>query len=929
VAWGSDRPRYLDLVGRTYADRRGEGQTTSVSAEGLLGLVLGSPSVPQHSVGILSEDTRGTPLMEKPDVIYSIFVSSTSEDLTSYRARARDVILVHNLRLLGMEYFPAEAGGTKDALGRYIDAADAVVLIVGARYGSLADDRRSFVEWEFEQALKRSIPVVCLILSEDQRNKVEGVSPEERAKQESFIQRLKAHLKVAEFDSHNFDRVLGGALNLLPRQLGKSAGLIPMTNYEFAVESAWHHRSKLEAHETFLRLLSVIGMMYKHSEYRWGNDHSMKKKGELDRAVFDNFLDLLYQDIVDQPVTTQILGNVIRRLIERLHGFSGPAGFVPESLGELEASIDELFSRTLSTLKATSIYSSHETLLTHQSHWEDGGLGPFLRRKNRQFLTGEYSGRVLWVYACDSLANSAAESWFRETVIEQVRQGALVKVVEIDFDDLASYEDFGIYEHQAGGQDSGTYLLLAHTGRNAQGRHPSTAVIADRATVTEYSRKFDTLWRRSVEPLEILTSSVLEQADVQQLATHGEGKIENLFGRRIVLRRMQRLDTRERLLPTSTKAVRKYEPVYAKAISDHLRTHFPGTDHILYIGDTHKNDGTAIRNLQALGWNVSGFICEPKLGLARIWFNGILYTNQWTDLVGLAEKVQSKIGQHTMAIFEIDQTLWGPKGVHDAPLSNTRTRAMSRLIDEYIAGTNGEVANRAKARLELLYREISEVKYINSLTLDNEDYKAAICVFLALNIVFDQPRLDRSGREGGAAFFEELGRLEAEDFLERMKEVYLPPFLNSERDGEANITHFIMETLSTAQTYQYSLYGEMNGILVAKVIDHIRDIFREIVGTSPIQFSAFRAKELEEALTSTGSDSEFDQRLVLNKPAWDFAMWLKERGVPLLGLSDRPDESTVSATGQSLLDVAMTIYGKEIASFLPNAGTSTEIAAAE
>ena len=85
---------------------------------------------------------------------------------------------------------------------------------------------------------------------------------------------------------------------------------------------------------------------------------------------------------------------------------------------------------------------------------------------------------------------------------------------------------------------------------------------------------------------------------------------------------------------------------------------------------------------------------------------------------------------------------------------------------------------------------------------------------------------------------------------------------------------------------------------------------------APIQYSAFRARELEEALSCVGFDRNFDEQLVLNKPVWDFATWLKLRGTILLALSDRPDESTVAVNGESLLDASMMIYGKDISDLL-------------
>ena len=850
--------------------------------------------------------------MIQPEPIYSIFVSSTSEDLASYRARARDVILTYNLRPLGMEYFPAESGGTTDALHRYLDAADGVVLIAGARYGSLVD-QRSYVEWEFEQALARRIPVVCLVMADEERMQNRSVTEEEREKQENFIQRLRKHSKVAQFNKGNFDLTLSAALSLFPMQFRSGAGLIRVADYNDSLELASSQLRDLRTQRMLLRLLSGIGLIYEHGRYLTEGD-SNPMKAENDRVVLDRLLDLLYQDLANRQVTTRIIERLVRHLIEQLHGFSGSSGFIPESLAQLEVGIDELFGETLSTLKATSIHSNHDALATYKGYWQDSELGPFFKHKNEQFLAHGGDRRMLRVYACDSVASSVGEAWFAGTIMQQVKQGAAVKVVQIDVDKVVTYEDFGIYEHGSAQNPAGTYLLLAPRERNMRPPGLTTSIIADHGVVAAYSRKFETLWGQSAEPLEIMRSTRSDEADRRPLTSHGSGSIRHLFDRRVVLRRMERLDTMEELLPPSTGFVRKYQFPYAKAISSHLKMNFPNVRHLLYVGDTHMNDGTLIRNLQTLGWDMTGFVCEPKLGITGLWFNNILYTSRWTDLVGFAEKVSAKVGPNMLAFFDIDQTLWAPKGVHEGPLSSSRIRAMSSLIDRYVVNTGGDVAILAKARIAVLYREISEVKYLD-LTLDNEDFKAAICIFLALNLVFNQRRLEIGSHEAGAAFFEELGRLDEKEFLKLMR-TYVYSFARPAADGEANITRFIMETVSAAQTYQYALYAKNNEIRVAKIVEDLQGIFRETVGNAPIQYATFRAQELKEVLSSVGGGGNFDEELVLSKPAWDVATWLKRRGVSLFALSDRPDESTVSPAGESLLDANMTIYGKDISGLL-------------
>jgi hypothetical protein len=847
----------------------------------------------------------------RSEIIYSVFVSSTTGDLMPYRIRARDLILTYNLRLLEMEYFPAESRNVADALHRYLDDADAVVLIAGAHYGSLLGDT-SYVEWEFNEATGRGIPVICLIMAAGERAQSAVISAEDRERQERFIRRLMQHSKIAEFTRSNFDAVLAGALRLLPRQLDKGAGMVRVSAYNELQMSMASRVQELQRYKEFLRFLTGAALVQSHI-LRTAEPDKETMVADTQRVMLDRLLNLIYADLANRPVTTDMIESLIRRLIDRLHSFTTPAGFVPDSFGELEACIHELFGHTLTTLKATSIHSNHEALYAYKGYWHDSELGPYFKHKNDELL-GKEQKRLLRIFACDSVAASVAEAWFTETVVGQVSQGAVVKVVEIDKRKVAEYEDFGLYEHDTNGAEAGTYLLLAPRHQNLHHSLLSTAITANPETVDRYSEKFDEMWKQSVEPLEIIRTGDMCEAADEDLRNHGTAKISDLFGRRVILRKMERLDTHERLLSASAGVARKYQPGYAQALSRHLKRSFPDVRKVIYVGDTHKNDGTAIRNLQALGWDASGFICEPKLGIGQLWFNNVLYTNRWTDLVAFADRVTSRIGRSTIGIFDIDQTLWAPKGIHEGPLTSSRVRAMLRLIDGYIGTPDIEVAQRARQRIPALYQEISEVKYL-PLTLDNEDFKAVVCVFLSLNLMFDQLRLE-SGREEGAAFFDEIGRLDTDEYVDLIRKKYLPTFLRADREGEANITHLIMETLSTAQTYQYSYYGETNGILVPKVVEHLREIFRETVGVSSVQYRMFRSAELEEALGRIGSDNNIDDQLVLSKPAWDFATWLADRGATLLALSDRPDESTVSPSGESLLDASMTIYGSDISAYL-------------
>ncbi len=869
--------------------------------------------------------------------MYTIFVSSTTKDLGDYRRRARDIILEYGLVPIEMGDIPAQSSEPRIVIERCLDVCDAVVLIAGACYGSLVEENKSYVQFEFERAHARQLQVICLIQAEAERNRLAQelhVDAADRALQEQFIAGLKHRHYKKTFDTmESFTRTVGPALSHFRRTAPiarPSSGWIRVKNHQTICNTEIQKRCELEARAQFLYLLSGLTLTHESSlqVYR-EKDCQMSDAGDdLDENLdLDKILTALHHDMSGQPLTSQIVAKLMLRFIRRLQGFSIPEGFRPESEGELEVAIDELFGASLHTLRATSIHSNHPDLAGYKGYWEDAELGPFFKRKNGEFLARGDGREAQRVYACDSIADSVAESWFKETVVDQVRQGASVKVTQINQKHRTSYEDFGLYEHRSDTMAPATYLLLAPKEANLEVAMLRTSVIADRKRVKDYTTKFKKMWDQS-QPLEIVKSVAMDAAATLKDESYGEGTVNDLLKSRVVLRRMVRLDSNasERvLLPPSAGFVRKYEDAYGKAVSDHIRKGFPGTKHLLYVGDTFKNDGSVVRRLQNLEWDMSGFICDNTIGLERLWFDRMLYTKSWSDLVGFADIIRGQVGTGTLALFDIDQTLWAPKGVHEGPLVRTRTEAMKRLIDKYTVDkyteptdieAAQESANQAKERIGPLYSEISDKKYINSLTLDNEDYKAAICVFLALNIRI------RPVEHVSAKTFRRLRQMPASSFVEHVMSSYLPSILRLDNEGPDNIQVFIALTLANLLTAHFTSYCGDAKIDVRELEHDVSGMFLAMQdSTKLVKYAPFREMELQEALVRTDPLGDFDDRLVLNKPAWDFATWLRKSGAELLGLSDRPDEATVSDS-ESLLDARMTIYGRSISQFLDASGSS-------
>jgi hypothetical protein len=98
--------------------------------------------------------------MEK---VFQVFVSSTYADLTDERRHVSETLAKAGYIPAGMELFPATDQQQLEFIKRVIDRCDYYVVIVGGRYGSLADENISFTEKEYEYAVEKRIPVLAFL----------------------------------------------------------------------------------------------------------------------------------------------------------------------------------------------------------------------------------------------------------------------------------------------------------------------------------------------------------------------------------------------------------------------------------------------------------------------------------------------------------------------------------------------------------------------------------------------------------------------------------------------------------------------------------------------------------------------------------------------------------------------------------------------
>ncbi|MDK0626935.1 DUF4062 domain-containing protein [Clostridium perfringens] len=144
---------------------------------------------------------------------YQIFISSTFADLQEERKEIMEAIMNLNCFPAGMEMFPANDSEQFEYIKKIIDESDYYILVIAGRYGSLADDGKSYTEKEFDYAKEKGIPVLVFVKKDFGNipsNKTDK-NEEKRQKLESFIEEaMKGRLakywensKDLKYEVHN------------------------------------------------------------------------------------------------------------------------------------------------------------------------------------------------------------------------------------------------------------------------------------------------------------------------------------------------------------------------------------------------------------------------------------------------------------------------------------------------------------------------------------------------------------------------------------------------------------------------------------------------------------------------------------------------------------------------------------------------------
>ncbi|MBB3233974.1 DUF4062 domain-containing protein [Phyllobacterium endophyticum] len=100
------------------------------------------------------------------DKRYQVFISSTFQDLQNERRAVQDVVISTGDFPVQMESFPAADQDQFEFIKSLIDQCDYYILIIGGRYGTVAEDGLSYTHKEFKYAVSKGVPVLVMLHGE-------------------------------------------------------------------------------------------------------------------------------------------------------------------------------------------------------------------------------------------------------------------------------------------------------------------------------------------------------------------------------------------------------------------------------------------------------------------------------------------------------------------------------------------------------------------------------------------------------------------------------------------------------------------------------------------------------------------------------------------------------------------------------------------
>jgi FMN phosphatase YigB (HAD superfamily) len=361
--------------------------------------------------------------------------------------------------------------------------------------------------------------------------------------------------------------------------------------------------------------------------------------------------------------------------------------------------------------------------------------------------------------------------------------------------------------------------------------------------------------------------------------------IRELFHNFIVLRDLEPYRSEIRGLSALRKELgvpgdvtpRKNEVDYARVIERMVEGLSRGTaKNLLFVGDTPFTDGSVVRNLSHTGtYRTLGLICRES---TREWapdlvIRDLILCSHWSRITKIIlEATRRGFGfdDSTVALFDLDNTVYSARGRCDRPLREARVSAVKEIVRAIMG-----VGRFEDAPIDRVYREFDNEQY-HPLTSDNQDYVLVLSLCCLL----------------GVSSIEEIRR----EFL--MTGSLMLNFIERCRDR--------LQKRKTAEPLAW---------------EFIQEVYFNARQNDPTPCKTFRQNEYLQTLRRMKDRSlPAAEQIVLTREVVELISYLRGQGITVIAFSDKPKESAedilLNQGGESIFDIDLPVVGQSISAEL-------------
>lgn len=296
---------------------------------------------------------------------YTVFVSSTYEDLKEERQEVMQTLLKMDCIPCAMELFPASNEEQFEFIKKIINDCDYFVLILAGKYGSTNQDGVSYTELEFKYALENKIPIISFI-----HENLDSIPNSKFEHDEKKAEKLKAFIELAREKLCNFwttKEQLAQKVSLSMNQLINDFPAIgwvraDLVSNKETLKELYDENQKLKKDLNNISLTKKILSADEQIDVAFSYTLNSKDESIIERMTLNEILKLVGSKLIEnQPryVIEEELGWQIEKKYSSESNSKESFGIVHCTAVHIsEKSMNEILLKLL-TLKYIDIYHTH------------------------------------------------------------------------------------------------------------------------------------------------------------------------------------------------------------------------------------------------------------------------------------------------------------------------------------------------------------------------------------------------------------------------------------------------------------------------------------------------------------------------------------------------------------------------------------------